>query len=339
MSKAAPYRTRPEGGSNKMVNETFEGKTEGRVVMISMRILMLTCIISLGITGCHGDDATAKDDTVARLVETTRNNLLPVKGGDFLMGDFGERHSSERLPYTGEPNAQPLHEVRLSDFSMLKWKVSNDEYNVFASQNNRRKVNDREADATSERIARLPDSGRFPAMVLWKEAQDYCAWLGEKLGEKMNLPTEAQWEYAARDGGKFYIFATNDGSFRNGVNVISHEQAEAISQDPFFPVPVGSAPANSSGLGDFAKSGLEWVRDWYDDNYYAHSSKLDPAGPAAGDLKVVRGAQASSSVPAMTMARTGRRPDGVDEKVDKLFQEQGFKPIRFGATFRCVTQQ
>jgi formylglycine-generating enzyme required for sulfatase activity len=123
------------------------------------------------------------------------------------------------------------------------------------------------------------------------------------------------------------------------VNVISHEQAEAMSQDPFFPVPVGSSPANSSGLGDFAKSGLEWVRDWYDDNYYAHSSKLDPAGPAAGDLKVVRGAQASSSVPAMTMTRTGRRPDGVDEKVDKLFQEQGFKPIRFGATFRCVTQQ
>lgn len=338
MPKAAPYRALPVV-SNKMVTEMYEGKTEGRVVMISMRILMLTCIISLGITGCHGDDSTAKDDTVARLVETSRNNLLPVKGGDFLMGDFGERHSSERLPYTGEANAQPLHEVRLSDFSMLKWKVSNDEYNVFASQNNRRKVNDREADATSERIARLPDSGRFPAMVLWKEAQDYCAWLGEKLGQKMNLPTEAQWEYAARDGGKFYIFATNDGSFRNGVNVISHEQAEAISQDPFFPVPVGSEPANSSGLGDFAKSGLEWVRDWYDDNYYAHSSKLDPAGPAAGDLKVVRGAQASSSVPAMTMARTGRRPDGVDEKVDKLFQEQGFKPIRFGATFRCVTQQ
>lgn len=108
-----------------MVNEMYEGKTESRVALISMRILMLTRIISLGIAGCHRDDATAKDDAVARLVEATRNNLLPVKGGDFLMGDFGERHSSERLPYTGEPNAQPLHEVRLSDFSMLKWKVSN----------------------------------------------------------------------------------------------------------------------------------------------------------------------------------------------------------------------
>ena len=64
MPKAAPYRALPVV-SNKMVNEMYEGKTESRVALISMRILMLTRIISLGIAGCHRDDTAAKDDAVA----------------------------------------------------------------------------------------------------------------------------------------------------------------------------------------------------------------------------------------------------------------------------------
>ncbi len=309
---------------------------ESRKAAAKWRHILLMPLLLSGIAGCNAGAASEQAAATAKLVESSRRSLLPVKGGEFQMGDFGEIHSEEKLPYTGEANAQPLHKVRLADFFMLKWRVTNDEYNVFAAQKNMRKVNDPKADPTSERIAALKDSGRFPALVTWDEAQAYCGWLGQQLGKKMQLPTEAQWEYAARDGGKFYIFATNDGSFREGDNVLSSDQIEAMSQDPFFPVPVGSTPANSLGLGDFAKNGYEWVSDWYGEDYYAHSAVNDPAGPSSGLLRVVRSVPNSNPRPALTMQRTARRADGIDEKMTKLWKESGFKPPVAGYSFRCA---
>lgn len=75
------------------------------------------------------------------------------------MGDFGEWYLFERFLYIGEVNVQFLYEVWFLDFFMFKWKVSNDEYNVFVSQNNWCKVNDCEVDVILERIVGFLDSG------------------------------------------------------------------------------------------------------------------------------------------------------------------------------------
>jgi formylglycine-generating enzyme required for sulfatase activity len=104
--------------------------------------------------------------------------------------------------------------------------------------------------------------------VTWDEAQAYCRWVGGRL------PTEAEWEYAARGGstearyGPINEIAWNSG---NG----AHEVAQK--------------PANGFGLYDVLGNVWEWVNDWYDQNYYQNSPSQDPQGPAGGQLRVLRG--------------------------------------------------
>jgi formylglycine-generating enzyme required for sulfatase activity len=118
----------------------------------------------------------------------------------------------------------------------------------------------------------LPDEPRV--CVTWYEAEAYARWRGGRL------PTEAEWEYAAR-GPQALIYPwgnTFDGSKANLV-------------DSSGPAPVGSFPAGASWVGvqDMAGNAMEWVQDWLDFNYYKQKVKNDPQGPEAGTYKIEKG--------------------------------------------------
>jgi len=141
----------------------------------------------------------------------------------------------------------------------------------------------------------------------------------------MDLPTEAQWEYAARARGKFLIFATDNGLFEDGRNVPTTEEVEKLSGHWTSPISVGLYPPNPLGLYDMGKNGYEWVKDWYADDYYSHSPGQDPQGPEHGAKKVVRSHGNGTDYPAMTMARNARSPKlGEDDKEVTMIAE-GFR--------------
>jgi formylglycine-generating enzyme required for sulfatase activity len=117
--------------------------------------------------------------------------------------------------------------------------------------------------------------------VSWFDAVAYCAWLAERTGKPYRLPTEAEWERAARGAleGKRYAWGDSPpetlpgyaGRWLNG------------------PEPVGSGPPNGYGLSDISENVHEWCADWYDAQYYRSSPERNPPGPASGTRRSSRG--------------------------------------------------
>ncbi|MFV9330181.1 formylglycine-generating enzyme family protein, partial [Citrobacter europaeus] len=108
-------------------------------------------------------------------------------------------------------------------------------------------------------------------------------------GLPFSLPTEAQWEYAARSRGKYVVAPTDDGTIRienrRGINIATELDAEEYAKKAgltlkwLSPLPRDFRPPNPLGIYDMAGNGWEWMKDWYDPEYYSHSPVKDPQGP------------------------------------------------------------
>ena len=136
--------------------------------------------------------------------------------------------------------------------------------------------------------------------VTWNDAVAMARWLSEREGVTYRLPTEAEWEYAARAGSRTRYPAGDDPQvLLRTANTFDREtalrwprwraQAGAGSDGHAFTAPVGSHAPNAFGLYDMIGNVWEWCADWYGENYYARSPTDDPAGPASGKVRVRRG--------------------------------------------------
>ncbi|GGX70831.1 formylglycine-generating enzyme family protein [Saccharospirillum salsuginis] len=250
-------------------------------------VTLLSACIVLPLTGCQGK---APPEDVDALIERTLDNLVYVEGGSFMMGDIGyevpesdpngewvtmaDGSESYRRPFGCGPDCSLAHKVTLSGYYINKYETTYGEYDVYTEANGLPMVHE---DRRGKSKAVVPEKPVYIG-VDWYGARDYCLWLGEITGMAFDLPTEAQWEYAARSRGRAVRYATNNDKIETGKNYRSRE-AEAFVTD----VP-GRYPPNPLGLYDMTGNVNEWVRDWYSLRYYEESPELDPQGPEYDNL-------------------------------------------------------
>ncbi|HEM0854030.1 TPA: SUMF1/EgtB/PvdO family nonheme iron enzyme, partial [Escherichia coli] len=278
------------------------------------------------------DQTTQHSAELQGLIHQVKANLVFVEGGDFLMGDFGAKYGPEKIQLDTEKDSKPLHKVTLSGYSISKFKTTNQEYQLYLKLNGLqlKKVDNPLTQKLVDSLNKLPDT---PAHMNWYDAEKYCAWLGKVSGFPFALPTEAQWEYAARSRGQFVIVGTNSGTLEmktinRGINISGASDREDFARKMglaggiMVALPVDSYPPNPLGLYDMAGNGYEWVNDWYDPDYYKHSPVVDPGGPEKPvykrreDIddteekyqKVLRGADYSGPFRGLTVARYSRWP-------------------------------
>ena len=239
--------------------------------------LLLLIITFSTLTGCKENELDAK---IKALVEQTKKNMVFVQGGSFMMGDPGtevtdEYGNTQRLPITMWTNDDYVHKVTLDSYYINKFETTYAEFDLFCKATGRELYNKDFFDHEL-RCESCPT-----AVPNWQAAKDYCNWLSEITGLPFDLPTEAQWEYAARSRGKNVWYATDTGKLDHGRNFEPEEKPELHR--------VGTYPPNPLGIYDMSGNVSEWTNDWFDDNYYKVSPEHNPKGPATGKKKARRG--------------------------------------------------
>ncbi|MDZ6069583.1 SUMF1/EgtB/PvdO family nonheme iron enzyme [Klebsiella pneumoniae] len=295
------------------------------------KLIVVASVAASLLLGCD-QKSTGKRETLSEaLVAKSLSNMVPVQGGEFLMGDFGPL-VGEKLPFSINQDDKVLHKVVLSDFSISKFKVTNDDYNKYLQITGIKKP---PINILVKEYASL-QKGDYSVGITWQQAKDYCQWLGKKSGKKIDLPTEAQWEYAARSRGQYFQFPTNNGEFLPGKNIPSQDELSEYTDGAGIPIyPVGKYPPNPLGLYDMGLSGSEWTNDWYASDYYSHSPVNDPQGPAQGTKKVLRGYIGGDRQYALTMFRQSKLP------VPKIDKDDDYEKYGVGPqyVFRCVVNK
>ncbi len=202
---------------------------------------------------------TAKDIQEVIYSERGGYELVMIPAGTFMMGSED-----------GPDGEKPVHEVRLSGFYIGRYPVTNEVYGRFLAEN-------RDMEEPKYWSDRRYNKPRQPVVgVSWHDVQKFAIWSG------LQLPTEAQWEYACRAGTKtrYYTGDTESDLDRAGWHI--HNSGMHLHS-------VGQKEPNSWGLYDMHGGIFEWCRDWYRKNYYKESPVHDPGGPDRGSQRVVRG--------------------------------------------------
>ena len=273
-----------------------------------------------------------------QLLEKTKKNLIFVKGGTYKMGDFGPEHSIDGLPYDGNGDSKPLHKVTLDDFYLSATKATYADFDVYTEVTGQKAVGNFDEISIKERVSVAA------AGINWQQARDYCQWLGTQLNLKMDLPTEAQWEYAARNRGQYILYATDNGKIDNGRNVWSFELRQA-SKKPFKVTKnislLQKYPPTPLGFYDMVTDNYEWMLDWYDPEYYSKSPEKNPQGPTSGTLKVVRSfppsdGQSLRVFGGKTMQRHAIDPVADPELVKDSKDQKYYFDFNFNNSVRCA---
>jgi formylglycine-generating enzyme required for sulfatase activity len=220
--------------------------------------------------------------------------LVEVPAGEFWMGWE-----------TGLPGERPRHRVLVSAFRIAAEPVTNAEYAAYLA-------------ATGGPPPPFRETAGFGAPdqpvvgVSWDEAAAYCAWLGPGY----RLPTEAEWERAARGGLADARYPWGDAP------------PGAVFPEARLPLPgpprVGWGPPNGFGLTDLSGVVHEWCLDWHGDDYYAAAPRVAPPGPAAGTRRVSRGGAWRHQVPWSPVAHRSSLPPGL------RYSDYGFRVARAG---------
>jgi len=208
---------------------------------------------------------------------TTGMEFVALKGGCFQMGDA----SAE-----AEPDQKPAHEVCVAAFNLGKYEVTRAQWEKVMGTN----------PVTDQCGLNCPVTN-----VSWEMVQEFIAKLNSLSGKKYRLPTEAEWEFAARSGGKNEKWAgVSDVS-----KLVDYAWFDQTSPEGMIR-PSGKKKPNGLGLFDMSGSVHEWCQDWYDAGYYAASPKENPTGLATGKKRVVRGGSFGVGINQITTTFRGQ---------------------------------
>ncbi len=223
--------------------------------------------------GCSADDYFNLEDSGKNIRDIVEQSEPPfrepemvfVQGGTFQMGCADDKERG----IICQDDEKPVHEVQLDDFYIGKYEVTQEEWEAVMGGNNPSEFKD---------CLKCPVEN-----VSWLDAQEFIVRLNEKTGKNYRLPTEAEWEYAARGGhkgGRDFIYSGSDdldevGWFADNSGNKTH--------------PAGGKRPNALGVYDMTGNVMEWCSDWYGVDYYENSARRNPQGPVEGSNRVYRG--------------------------------------------------
>jgi len=217
------------------------------------------------------------------------NEMVFIQGGTFEMGDvWGD----------GDEDERPVHTVTVSDFYMSKYEVTQKLWKEVMGNN----------PSSFSGCDDCPVEN-----VSWNDIQEFLKKLNRKTGKNYRLPYEAEWEYAARGGGK------KDYKYSGSNN--ADEVAWYDGNSGGKTHPVGTKKPNALGLYDMSGNVWEWCEDWYDDNYYKNSPTVNPKGPGSGTFRVLRGGSWGNNAWDIRVANRNRySPDRRNNNYDVGFR-------------------
>ena len=216
-------------------------------------------------------------------ISALEKNIVQVAGGTFEMGCTWEQR----------PNCfkdeKPKHEVHVSSFGISKYEVTQIQWETVMGEN----------------PSEFQDCPNCPVeSVTYDDVQKFLHKLNHITGNTYRLPTEAEWEFAARGGNKSKGFKYSGSDNIN--EVAWYREHFKYGKN----IEVGLKKPNELGLYDMSGNVSEWCCDWFGEKYYKNSRKLDPKGPKTGDFKVARGGNLGTSEKMCRIAcRCQSRPD------------------------------
>ncbi|MEP1033684.1 formylglycine-generating enzyme family protein [Ekhidna sp.] len=220
-----------------------------------------------------GQDAAVSETTrqdveqkINKILTEIFNNMVNVSGGTFTMGCINFIR-----PGWGdcEEDEQPAHDVYVSGFAISKYEVTQAQWKVVMGNN----------------PSKFDDCPNCPVeSVTWKEVQDFIGKLNLQTGMNYRLPTESEWEYAARGG-----HTKGEHRFKYVGSDNIDEVAWHARNSEFKTSPIGQKQPNVLGLYDMSGNVSEFCQDWYGKGYYLKRHSNDPQGPSSGTVHVTRG--------------------------------------------------
>lgn len=189
--------------------------------------------------------------------------LSPIPAGWFQMGSEA-----------GQDNERPVHRAWVDAFLLAACQVTNADYASYMEAT--------DAPCPPTWDDHNLNHPRQPVVsVSWFEALKYCEWLTATSSRQFRLPTEAEWERAARGGVEGKLFAWGDD--------LPQSRPDYERRWRTGPEPVATQPPNSYGLYDISENVHEWCSDWFQADYYTDSPERNPKGPDTGERKASRG--------------------------------------------------
>lgn len=269
-----------------------------------MRLIIIVIVCSLVwfvVPSTWADHESSKQPSLwTPLDEAERLGAMEVPGGmvlvpagSFLMG------SDPRKDRAAGPQEQPQHEVYLDPFRIDRFEVSNVEYLRFVLGTGADWPKFWRENPFHEKAALHPVIN-----VSWHEADAFCRWAGKRL------PTEAEWEKAARGGdGRIFPWGNEPAGWIKS-NIAHPGSKRGFKYPPLANINRYDKGASPYGVYQMAGNVSEWVSDWFDPEYYRHGHDKNPQGPTTGDLKVFRGGSWNEDPEvARSAGRNGGLPD------------------------------